>query len=95
MGWILALRKPSPPLSIIRNAKFRILPPQPASPVSTGQHAQAPQNRGLLDAPAAGQSVDPAGIGRALIPGLPRIELAPELAIACACLRKNVFLCDR
>ena len=31
MGWILTLRKPSPPLSIIGNAKFRILPPQPRS----------------------------------------------------------------
>jgi hypothetical protein len=30
--------------TIIRNAKFRILPPQPASLVSTGQTAKTPQN---------------------------------------------------
>ncbi len=34
-------------MTIMRNAQFRILPPQPASPVSTGQHAQTPQNRAL------------------------------------------------
>ena len=28
-------------MTIIRNAKFRILPPQPASPVSTGERAKA------------------------------------------------------
>ena len=45
--WISAavLRKRSGSTPIIRNAKFRILPPQPASPVSTGLHAKGCQNR--------------------------------------------------
>jgi hypothetical protein len=38
------LRKHSGSMRIIRNAKFRIPAPQPASPVSTGQHVKAPQN---------------------------------------------------
>jgi hypothetical protein len=33
--------------TIIRNAKFRILPPQPASLVSTGQTAKTPQNHAI------------------------------------------------
>jgi len=41
------LRKRSGSMPIIRNAKFRILPPQPASPVSTGPHAKACQNRAV------------------------------------------------
>jgi hypothetical protein len=50
-GLVLVSRgRPPPPwecwglVTIIWNAKFRVLPPQPASPVSTGQHVNAPQN---------------------------------------------------
>src|ERR1700730_4451671 len=38
------MRSPRVRLRSFANAKFRILPPQPASPVSTGQHVNAPQN---------------------------------------------------
>jgi hypothetical protein len=34
-------------MTIMRNAQFRILPPQPASLVSIGQHAKARQNRAV------------------------------------------------
>jgi hypothetical protein len=39
--------EPSASMTIIRNAKFRILPPQAASPISTRQTAEVVQNRAV------------------------------------------------